>query len=122
MLGLVAMKRDRVVIVLIAVVAVVALVLLGRGGGGDDAGGGAQAKAPEGAIQVSFAYSPEKEDLLVPLIEDFNARGTEIGGAPIFVRGEVVASGEAEQKIGAGQLKPVAWSPSSSLWGRLLNY
>lgn len=116
------MKRDRVVIVLIAVVAVAALVLLGRSGGGDDAGGGAQAKAPEGAIQVSFAYSPEKEDLLVPLIEDFNARGTEIGGAPIFVRGEVVASGEAEQKIDAGQLKPVAWSPSSSLWGRLLNY
>lgn len=116
------MKRDRVVIVLIAVVAVVALALLGRGGGGDDAGGGAQAKAPEGAIQVSFAYSPEKEDLLVPLIEDFNAGGTEIGGAPIFVRGEVVASGEAEQKIDAGQLKPVAWSPSSSLWGRLLNY
>jgi Ca-activated chloride channel family protein len=117
------MKRDRVVIVLIAVAAVVALIVFGRAGGdGGSAGGGSRADAPEGAIPVSFTYSPEKEDLLVPLIEDFNAGETEVNGAPVFVRGEVVASGEAEQKIDGGQLKPVAWSPSSSLWGRLLNY
>ena len=123
MLGAVAMKRDRVVIVLLAVVAVAALVVFGRGGGdGGSAGGSSQADAPEGAIQVDFSYSPEKEDLLVPLIEDFNAGETEVAGAPVFIRGEVIASGEAEQKIDAGQLKPVAWSPSSSLWGRLLNY
>jgi Ca-activated chloride channel family protein len=116
------MKRDRIAIVLIAIVAVVALIVLGRGGDGGNGGGGTQAKAPEGSIPVSFAYSPEKEELLVPLIEDFNAGETEVNGAPVFVRGEVVASGEAEQKIDAGQSKPVAWSPSSSLWGRLLNY
>lgn len=119
----VAMKRDRVVIVLIALVAVAALIFFSRSGSdGGSASGGSQAEAPEGAIQVSFVYSPEKEDLLVPLIESFNADETEVNGAPVFVRGEVVASGEAEQKIDAGQLKPVTWSPSSSLWGRLLNY
>ncbi|HEY6550800.1 MAG TPA: VWA domain-containing protein [Solirubrobacterales bacterium] len=117
------MKRDRVVIVLIALAAVIALVFISRSGGdGDSASGGAQAEAPEGAIDVSFAYSPEKKDLLAPLIEDFNASKTEVNGAPVFVSGEIVASGEAEQKIDSGQLKPVVWSPASSLWGRLLNY
>jgi len=116
------MKRDRIVIVLIAAIAVIALVVIGGGGGDGKGGGSATAEAPEGAIRVSLAYSPEKEDLLVPLIEDFNDGETEVDGAPIFVRGEVIASGEAEQKIDAGRLRPVAWSPSSSLWGRLLNY
>jgi Ca-activated chloride channel family protein len=117
------MKRDRVVIVLIAISAVVALVVLGHGGSDNgNSAGGAPAKAPEGALQVSFAYSPEKQDLLEPLIEEFNASGKEVRGGPVFVRGEVVASGEAEQEIAAGRLKPVVWSPASSLWGRLLNY
>lgn len=116
------MKRDRVVIVLFALVAVGALIVFSRGGGDGDGGGGGQADPPEGAIEVSFSYSPEKEDLLAPLIEDFNESETEVDGAPVFVKGEVIASGEAEQKIDAGLLKPVAWSPASSLWGRLLNY
>ncbi len=117
------MKWDRIAIVLIAIVAVSALIVIGSGGDdGDSGSASAPAEAPQGAIAVGLAYSPEKEDLLVPLIEDFNAGETEINGAPVFVRGEVVASGEAEQKIDASQLKPVVWSPSSSLWGRLLNY
>ena len=33
-----------------------------------------------------------------------------------------MSSGEAEEKIANGRLKPVAWSPASSLWGRLLNF
>ena len=40
----------------------------------------------------------------------------------MFVEGQVIASGEAQTKIARGTLKPVAWSPSSSLWGRLLNF
>ena len=86
--------------------------------------GTARAKTglPEGSIEVSFAYSPEKEELLEPLIEDFNASGATVGKAQVFVRGKVVSSGEAEQRIADGKLRPVAWSPASSLWGRLLNY
>jgi Ca-activated chloride channel family protein len=40
----------------------------------------------------------------------------------VFVEAENVSSGDAETKIAKGQLKPTAWSPASSLWGRLLNY
>ena len=65
---------------------------------------------------VSFAYSPEKEKLLVPLIKEFNSSQKDV-----FVEGSVVSSGEAERKIAQGKLETVAWSPASSLWGRLLN-
>ena len=65
-----------------------------------------------------FAYSPEKEKLLAPLIREFNREGRR----QAFVEGEVVASGEAESKIADGRLEPVTWSPASSLWGRLLNF
>ena len=72
---------------------------------------------PEGALRIPFAYSPEKEKLLTPLIRQFNE---EDGKA--FVEGEVVSSGEAETRIAEGRYKPVVWSPASSLWGRLLNF
>jgi Ca-activated chloride channel family protein len=71
---------------------------------------------------VSFAYSPEKEKLLVPLVRRFNASGAKVGGKPVFVSAQNVASGDAETKIAAGRLKLTAWTPSSSLWGRLVNF
>jgi Ca-activated chloride channel family protein len=117
-------KRSQAIIAAIAIVAVVALAF-GRGGGDDGGGGGngkAPSKAPAGAIKVPFAYSPEKEKLLVPLIERFNGERRKVGGKPVFVEGSVVSSGEAQSKIARGTLKTVAWSPSSSLWGRLLNF
>ena len=40
----------------------------------------------------------------------------------MFVDGEAIASGEAERRIAARTLEPTAWSPASSLWGRLLDY
>ena len=41
----------------------------------------------------------------------------------MFVEGEVVSVGRGRRrKIASGRLKPVAWSPASSLWGRLLNF
>ena len=90
----------------------------GDSGGGSSSGG----KAPEGALRITFAYSPEKEILLKPLIKRFNESGREVGGKKVFVESQVVASGEAESKIARGRLKPAAWSPASSLWGRLLNF
>ena len=119
------MKRSQAIIAAIAVVAV-AVLAFGRGGGDDSGGGGgngkAPSKAPSGAVAVKFAYSPEKEKLLEPLIDRFNADGKEVDGKQVFVEGEVVSSGEAQTKIARGTLKPVAWSPASSLWGRLLNF
>lgn len=122
------MKRGQLAIVAVAVLAVVAVALFASGGGGDkggkssDSGGSKGSKAPAGALKVSFAYSPEKEKLLVPLIKRFNERGVEAAGKKVFVEGDVVASGEAESKIARGRLETVAWSPASSLWGRLLNF
>jgi Ca-activated chloride channel family protein len=116
------MKRGQVLIALLAAIAVAVVAVVTAGGGGDDGGGDGGPAAPAGAIQVSFAYSPEKEKLLAPLIRRFNAQRVEVNGKPVFVEGEVVASGEAETKIADGRLRPVVWSPASSLWGRLLNF
>ena len=40
----------------------------------------------------------------------------------VFVEGKSESSGVTEQRIAQGRDKPVAWSPASSLWGKLLNY
>jgi len=121
------MKPSQIVIAIAAIIAVIAVAVLSSGGDddggkGDSGGGSPGAKAPAGSLRVTFAYSPEKEQLLKPLIARFNGSGREVGGKKIFVVGEVVASGEAQSRIAKGTLKPVAWSPSSSLWGRLLNF
>jgi Ca-activated chloride channel homolog len=119
------MKRSQLLILILAALAVagVALVSAGGGDGGDDeSGGGSGPVAPAGSVAVSFAYSPEKEKLLVPLIRRFNEERVQVNGRPVFVEGEVVSSGEAESEIAAGERKPVVWSPASSLWGRLLNF
>jgi Ca-activated chloride channel homolog len=119
------MKRSQVLILILAVLAVagVALVSAGGGDGGDDdADGGAGPVAPKGSVAVSFAYSPEKEKLLAPLIKRFNSERVQVNGRPVFVEGEVVSSGEAESEIATGERTPVVWSPASSLWGRLLNF
>ncbi len=69
------------------------------------------------AVRVTFAYSPEKEKLLKPLIASFNREQQDV-----FIEGINAASGDAEARIANGSFKPVAWSPASSLWGRLLNF
>src|SRR5215211_6964761 len=124
------MKRGQLAILLLAVLAVAAIAFAG-GGGDDDVGGGgtstresgdAPAKAPAGALRVTFPYSPEKEPLLKPLIERFNASRTEAAGKVVFVEGRSESSGVTEQRVAQGRDQPVAWSPASSLWGRLLNF
>jgi Ca-activated chloride channel family protein len=45
-----------------------------------------------------------------------------VDGRPVVVDGLNTASGDAESRIAKGRFKPVAWSPASSLWGRLLNF
>src|SRR3954453_2708625 len=117
----------RVIIIAAAVVAVVAAVMVSGGGGGDKKASSGQTtnptgNAPAGALKITFAYSPEKEVLALPLIKQFNKQQVKVDGRPVFVDAQNVSSGEAETKIAKGQLKPTAWSPASSLWGRLLNY
>jgi Ca-activated chloride channel family protein len=122
------MKRSQITIAIVAVFAVALVYIVTSGGGSDDGGGdgggskAAGGKAPAGAVRVSFAYSPEKEVLLKPLIQRFNESGAKVGDRPVFVEGTNIASGDAERKIAQGRLETTAWSPASSLWGRLLNF
>jgi Ca-activated chloride channel family protein len=120
-------KIGQIAILALAVLAVGAIALAGRGGGDDGKGTAdpppaAVATAPPGAVEIHFAYSPEKEPLLKPQIAAFNRSGAQVDGKPVFVRAEIVSSGDAEARIADGSFKPVAWSPASSLWGRLLNF
>jgi Ca-activated chloride channel homolog len=118
------MKRSQLLIVVLAAAAVAIVAVISSGGGDDsDSGGTSSApQAPAGSLRVPFAYSPEKEKLLTPLIKRFNAGREQVGGKAVFIEGQVVSSGEAETKIADGRLQPVVWSPASSLWGRLLNF
>ncbi len=118
------MKKSQLALIAVAVVAVALIALISGGGGGNDEGGSGSTAttAPAGAVKVTFAYSPEKEELLKPLIASFNASGAEAGGKPVFVLGENVSSGDAQLKIAKQTYKPTAWTPSSSMWGRLLNF
>src|SRR4051812_30458147 len=113
------MKRSQLLILVVAVVAVAAAALLRPTDDDRQGDPPAAPAAPKGALAVPFVYSPEKELLLKPLIKRFNESAVEVRGKRVFVVGQVMASGEAEDKIANGQLKPVAWSPASSLWGRL---
>jgi Ca-activated chloride channel homolog len=72
-------------------------------------------------VRIEFAYSPDTDELLAPLIERFNRASAKVRGRSIRVTGHTVTSGEAERMIAAGNLRPVVWGPASSLWGRLLN-
>ena len=120
------MKPSQIAIAVAAVIAVIAVAVLSTGGDGNreggDGGGSAGRQAPEGSLRITFSFSPEKERLLKPLIARFNESGREVDGKKVFVVAKAVASGEAQSRIAKGSLKPVAWSPASSLWGRLLNF
>ena len=119
------MKRGQLLLAVVAALAVGAVAWFAGGPGKEDEPStqtGAGAKAPANAVRVSFAYSPEKEKLLLPLIAKFNREGHEAGGRKVFIEGVNAASGDAEARIAKGTFKPVAWSPASSLWGRLLNF
>src|SRR4051812_47370408 len=117
------MKSSRLAVLLLAIAAIVGVAAL-RGGNDNDKGKGGSttsAKAPAGAVRVSFHYSPEKEILLKPLIAEFNRKQEKVGGRSVFVEGEPASSGDDETKLAKRREELVAWSPASSLWGRLLN-
>lgn len=121
------MKGARIGTILVAVVIIaVALVWRSADSGGEPASTitttTGSTTVPEGAVLVTMAYSPEKRPLLEPLVAQFNASGAEVDGQKIVVQADVVSSGEATDRIVNGDLKPVLWSPSSSLWGRLVNF
>jgi Ca-activated chloride channel family protein len=75
-------------------------------------------------VTVTYAYSTDAAGLLEPLIAEFNNSKVESGGSTVKVQPSVVgglASGKTRDLIKQGSLKPVAWTPASSMWGQLLD-
>ena len=126
------MRNARGFVIMLAVAAViVAAVVSTRGGGDKQASPGptttaepakTTTTAPAGAVKIVLAYSPEKDEMLTRLIAQYNDEHHKVGGSEVFVEGQKWSSGESESKIAQGVFRPTAWSPSSSLWGRLLNF
>src|SRR5437868_1557097 len=106
------MVRAVVVLLAAAAVGLAAYTKYGKDGAGSSAG----------SIRVVYAYSSNQEDLLLPLIREFNDAKQEVGGRRVEIAGESVSSGDAETKIAAKTLQATLWSPASSLWGRLLDF
>src|SRR5688572_27263993 len=73
------------------------------------AASGAEIAAPANAVRLPFVYSPEKKDLVPPLVERFNAERVRMGARQIVVEAENRSSGEAHDLIARGRLKPVIW-------------
>jgi Ca-activated chloride channel homolog len=119
------MKPGRMIVIFLAVVAVIVAAVFASGGADDKAKPGSQGRgtvtAPSNGQRLSFVVSPEKEELLKPVVAKFNASETQVGGHPVVVSMKAMNSGDAESAIARGRLKPDVWSPAGSFWGRLLN-
>lgn len=119
------MKPSRIFIGLGAIFLVVVAILLSGKESSDKESKSVQASeqtAPKGALQIEFAYSPEKEPLVANLVKQYNAKKQIVNGKTTYVHAVSIASGEAQRKIAKGTYQPTVWSPAGSLWGRLLNY
>jgi len=69
------------------------------------------------AVTVSILYGSEKREWLEPLVAEYNAaRHTTPGGAIIVVEATPMGSIESVYGILEERLKPVVWSPASSVY------
>ena len=67
-------------------------------------------------VRVTMVYGSEKEDWLVPLIEEFNNANYQTeSGATIIVEATPMGSVEASRQILEGVIEPTVWSPASDL-------
>jgi Ca-activated chloride channel homolog len=114
------MRPSALITIAVAVAAVaIAGVLANRSGDGDKGSPAKQQRseaAPAGSVELRFVVSPEKEDLLKPLIKQFNDQRN-----GVFVRLQAQNSGDTESALVRGTGKPDVWSPAGSFWGRLAN-
>lgn len=106
--------------ILIVLVAAIVKVSTGGSDAATDPGTTTEVQAPADAVVVTVAYSPEKANLFKEAFEQFNERQEKVNGHVVFAQGENVSSGAGLDRLRAGTLQPVIWTPSSSLWGRLL--
>src|SRR3954471_6665604 len=99
--------RGRILIIGLALAAVAIAFVASRGGDPErPAPARSAAKLPAGALRVALVYSPEKEQLLAPLIKRFNAEHHTSGGHIVVIVASIIASGDAETRIAKGTLRP----------------
>lgn len=81
------------------------------------AGGGSPPSAASGpgTITVPFTYSTEKSKWLQRAADAFNRRQVTYNDRPIVIELDERGSVDAQQKILAGDVRPAAWSPASTL-------
>ncbi|MCG8349314.1 MAG: VWA domain-containing protein, partial [Chloroflexales bacterium] len=84
----------------------------------DSGAGGNQ--VPANVLQITLAYSPEKEGWLQEQIQVFNEQRNEVNGQPIVVEGINKSSGLARTELKNGSLQVTAWSPSAGTWLEVL--
>lgn len=84
--------------------------------------GGDANTAPDNALKIKIAYSPEKEGWLTQRISAFNSTRSKANNQVIFVEGVNKSSGAARTEIKNGQLQTTIWSPSASSWLEVLKY
>lgn len=73
-------------------------------------------------VTVSILYGSEKREWLEPLVAEYNAaRHTTPGGATIVIEATPMGSIESVQAILEERLKPVVWSPASSVYVPVAN-
>ena len=71
----------------------------------------------ENTVTISIVYGSEKREWLEPLVAEYNAaRHTTPGGAIIVVEATPMGSIESVYGILEERLKPVVWSPASSVY------
>lgn len=104
-------RRARIVVIALAALAVGAAAL--------DGGDPADEATP---LRIEYVVTTDADQLLQPLVEQFNAETHRVGGREIEVVLVGRASGEAEAAYVDGTSRSPLWTPASSLWGRLLNH
>lgn len=68
-------------------------------------------------VTVSIVYGSEKQEWLMPLVDEFNqANNKTADGATIVVEATPMGSIESIEAILSGQIQPTVWSPASSVY------
>ncbi|NDJ52515.1 MAG: VWA domain-containing protein [Chloroflexi bacterium] len=101
-------RKQFLVGVLMSILAMIACTGDGSSGGGINLGN---------TVTIEMVYGSEKEDWLVPLVEQYNnQRNQTPEGATIRVEAVPIGSIESANGIIDGTLQPTIWSPASSLY------
>lgn len=98
-------------------IAVIALAALAVGAAALDGG-----EPDTETLRIEYVVTTDADQLLQPLVEQFNSETHRVGAREIEVVLVGRASGEAEAAYVAGTSRSPLWTPASSLWGRLLNH